>query len=395
MRRKIISCSMFILICFGFTVNALSENMVDLEEEKARLMKDAGSERTSSFPNNLATADFLDRMKEKYEKKIHSPSERAELRSTWFSKDPADLAPLLGTIWEFYYMFSSGLQTDSILFGNSVQTSSDGTVGLLCVNDKGKLGAVFYTSFPSSLGGGRGFSAMIDWGSVDIQDFYFFKVSGSSASGYFMFQLYGDTSKVYSMTGTKDGGSTTTTTTSPTTTSTTTSTTTTTPTTTTSTTTTIPPIVTEYPVYRFFSTETNTHFFTISEEEMDTIIDNYPWYRYEGIAWYAYPPGYQESNTYPVYRFFSTETNTHFFTISEEEMDTIIDNYPWYRYEGIAWYAYPPGYQESNTYPVYRFFSTETNTHFFTISEEEMDTIIDNYPWYRYEGIAWYAYPPG
>lgn len=198
---------------------------------------------------------------------------------------------------------------------------------------------------------------------------------------------------------TECSGAPTTTTTTPTTTSTTTSTTYTTSTTSTTTspsttTTTIPPIVTEYPVYRFFSTQTNTHFYTISATERDTIIANYPWYRYEGTAWFAYLPGYQKSNTNPVYRFYSTHTNTHFFTISESEKDTVIEKYPWYRYEGVAWYAYLPGYAPTATFPVYRFYSTETGTHFFTISEEEKNTIIANYPWYRYEGIAWYAYPP-
>ena len=146
------------------------------------------------------------------------------------------------------------------------------------------------------------------------------------------------------------------------------------------------------PIYRFFSTQTNAHFFTIDEEEKDTIIANYPWYRYEGIAWYAYAVGNEPDDTSPIYRFFSTQTNAHFFTIDEEEKDTIIANYPWYRYEGIAWYAYAVGNEPDDTSPIYRFFSTQTNAHFFTIDEEEKDTIIANYPWYRYEGIAWYAY---
>jgi len=90
------------------------------------------------------------------------------------------------------------------------------------MNQSGKFGAVFYSSFPSSLGGGRGFSALIDWKTIDLLDFYFFKVSGSSAYGYYLFQLYGTTSKNYSLTGKKQGGTTTTTTTSTTTTSTTT-----------------------------------------------------------------------------------------------------------------------------------------------------------------------------
>jgi hypothetical protein len=46
--------------------------------------------------------------------------------------------------------------------------------------------------------------------------------------------------------------------------------------------------------------------------------------------------------------------------------------------------------------PVYRFFNTQTGTHFFTISEAEKNNIIATLPHFTYEGIAWYCYtaPP-
>lgn len=42
--------------------------------------------------------------------------------------------------------------------------------------------------------------------------------------------------------------------------------------------------------------------------------------------------------------------------------------------------------------PVHRFFNTKAEGHFFTINEAEKDTVIENYKWFRYEGIAFYAY---
>jgi|GEM_PF-1117194 len=149
------------------------------------------------------------------------------------------------------------------------------------------------------------------------------------------------------------------------------------------------------PVYRFWSDTYFGHFFTISEEEKNHIIATYPsniW-KYEGIAYYAYTTA--TSGASPVYRFWSDTYFGHFFTISSEEKDYIIATYPsnvW-RYEGIAWYAYPA--QTAGASPVYRFWSDTYKHHFFTISEEEKIHIIVTYPphiW-RYEGIAWYAFP--
>jgi hypothetical protein len=43
------------------------------------------------------------------------------------------------------------------------------------------------------------------------------------------------------------------------------------------------------------------------------------------------------------------------------------------------------------TYPVYRFASY--HDHFFTISEGEKNYIMQNLPYYHYEGVGFYAYP--
>ena len=151
-------------------------------------------------------------------------------------------------------------------------------------------------------------------------------------------------------------------------------------------------------LYRFWSNQNGTHFYTISEGERDYIIANYQeevW-QYETIAYYAYAPGGEPTSAKPVYRFWSDQNLAHFYTISEEEKNYIIANYPeeiW-RYETIAYYAFAPGEDPPDAKPVYRFWSDTNFTHFYTISEEERDYIIANYPeeiW-RYETIAWYAY---
>jgi len=62
-----------------------------------------------------------------------------------------------------------------------------------------------------------------------------------------------------------------------------------------------------------------------------------------------------------------------------------------WKYEGIAYYAYPT--QQPNSTPVYRFWSKKNQHHFYTASEEEKNLVInkyDDYVW-KYEGIAWYV----
>jgi hypothetical protein len=145
-------------------------------------------------------------------------------------------------------------------------------------------------------------------------------------------------------------------------------------------------------VYRFWSPTLSGHFYTISEQERDMLISNYPsvW-TYEGIAYYAYH-GPLDANLRPIYRFWSGYA--HFYTISEQEKDMLVRDYPHvWTFEGIAFYAYPEGLQPSYTRPVYRFWSPTLSKHFYTISEQERQMIIDQYSYtWTFEGVAWYAH---
>ena len=150
-------------------------------------------------------------------------------------------------------------------------------------------------------------------------------------------------------------------------------------------------------LYRFWSPLNSRHFYTISAAEKDSVIATYPaniW-TYEGVAYYAFGDN-SEAGLAPVYRFWSPLNSAHFYTISEDERDSVIATYPpevW-TYEGIAFYAYPEGAQPAEAAAVYRFWSSTLSGHFYTISEAERDGIITTYPievW-QYETIAWYAY---
>lgn len=131
------------------------------------------------------------------------------------------------------------------------------------------------------------------------------------------------------------------------------------------------------PVFRFWSDQKQGHFYTISESEKNYIIANYPenvW-RYEGIAYYAFPS--QVANSSPVYRFWSDAKQGHFFTMSETEKNSIIANDHSWSYEGIAYYAYNS--QAIGSSPVYRFWSVCRQRHFFTISADEKNSLTSSY----------------
>jgi hypothetical protein len=157
------------------------------------------------------------------------------------------------------------------------------------------------------------------------------------------------------------------------------------------------PWVAKTAVYRFWSPIFSRHFYTISEWEKQNMIDLYSYFwTLEGIAFYTLPDG-DEPGSLPVYRFWSPSLSAHFYTISEDERDTLIRDFPdvW-GYEGVAFYGYPPDApQPAGTSPVFRFWSPTYTCHFYTISEAERDYLAANFSavW-TYEGIAWYAYPP-
>ncbi len=148
----------------------------------------------------------------------------------------------------------------------------------------------------------------------------------------------------------------------------------------------------ELPVYRFWSEEYLHHFYTISEYEKDYIISMWPdvW-KYEGPRFYAFET--QIRGTSPVYRFWSEQYLGHFYTISEDEKNYVLETWPdvW-KYEGPAFYAYTT--QAPDMSPVYRFWSEDYLGHFYTVNEVEKDQVKDTWPdvW-QYEGSVFFTKP--
>ena len=142
-------------------------------------------------------------------------------------------------------------------------------------------------------------------------------------------------------------------------------------------------------VWRFYSADTQGHFFTFSETEKDRLVAGDSW-TFEGGAFRAFT--HKTGGTVPLYRFYSENPGGHFFTIVEEEKERLIAGDGGWVYEGVAYYVYPED-NARNSVPVYRFWSEKHGHHFFTASDDEKEDLIFGSEDWGYEGIAFWALP--
>lgn len=147
-----------------------------------------------------------------------------------------------------------------------------------------------------------------------------------------------------------------------------------------------------YDIYRFFNTQTGAHFFTSSESERDTVQNTLPQFSYEGNVFDSNAVE-GATGSVPVYRFYNTNTGVHFYTASEDEK-TQVESLPGFNFEGTSYVAYESSTSATETMPLYRFYNTQTGTHFYTVDEAEKDSIVANLPQYNFEGVAYYVGGP-
>jgi subtilisin family serine protease len=148
------------------------------------------------------------------------------------------------------------------------------------------------------------------------------------------------------------------------------------------------------PIYRFFNYLNGSHFYTNKQSERDKLLndlDTYFMYEYEGDKFSVVPE--DELDSTPVYRFFNSTNGAHFYTISLDERDKILNEpeFESYEYEGIKFYVYK--ISGSGRKAVYRFFNTSNGSHLYTTSTSERDKILNDsfYDFFEYEGIKFYV----
>lgn len=148
-------------------------------------------------------------------------------------------------------------------------------------------------------------------------------------------------------------------------------------------------------VHRFWNPQKGRHYYTLNKREIETInLHQGRQWRDEGAVFYVYSCDQHPAHTLPVHQFSSEALESRFYTMQEVEKDTLIREYSQvWRYDGVAWYAYPAGEQPAEARPVFRLWSDTLQTHFYTIEEAERDWLVRGYPQvWRYEGVVWYAY---
>lgn len=141
-------------------------------------------------------------------------------------------------------------------------------------------------------------------------------------------------------------------------------------------------------VFRFYNTDTGSHFYTGSAVEADVVARTLSNFSYEGVSFDKNSAA--SGHSLDVFRFYNTATGTHFYTGSVAEKNAVLSNLPSFNYEGVAYQAHSQ--QDAGTTALYRFYNTQTGTHFYTASAAEMQSVKVNLAGvYNYEGVAYYV----
>ena len=144
------------------------------------------------------------------------------------------------------------------------------------------------------------------------------------------------------------------------------------------------------PVYRFYNTQTRTHFYTASEAERQHVLATWPHFVPEGIAFHAVKAERDDLGV-PVWRFFNTHTGTHFYTASAAERAHVLATWSQFVEEGVVYRALAG--TEAGTVKLFRFFNVETGAHFTTTEDDERDFVNSRLPMFIDEGATYSVYP--
>ncbi|MGV2974977.1 hypothetical protein AB1P65_05955 [Roseibium alexandrii] len=137
-------------------------------------------------------------------------------------------------------------------------------------------------------------------------------------------------------------------------------------------------------VYRFYNSESGSHFYTTSVEERDDIVANLPHMTLEG------PKFITEGLGTALHRFYNTVADAHFFTTSQEEKTYVETNFSQFVYEGVATYVYTDPTDTADQ-GVFRLYDEDTGRHLFTASETEADNVQNVLGWTLESADAFYV----
>ena len=149
-------------------------------------------------------------------------------------------------------------------------------------------------------------------------------------------------------------------------------------------------------VHRFFQYEKGFHLYTTDNNEISSVRQRSDAgelaYSYEAEKFTVLNSNLDTltgniiEGSKPVYRFFNTSTGSHLYTMDEVERASIAQNLSNYSFEGIKYYAFTEERADLNTIPVFRMYSSLSDSHLFTVDINEKDSILENLPHYNLEG---------
>jgi len=177
--KAVFSIFISLFLCLVGVDQAICGDSADQMAEKMLLRQRAIYEHKLDVQDKPEIGELLDALQNKAARDLKT--------ATWYSHNPADVQPLLSRTWRFTYRIFIPF-TDTLSFASTVSRTSNGTVGVMCNNQWSTPGAVFYSSWPSSIGGGRGFSGIVGRSSA-WYDYYFFRLVGSGATGWYCFSM--------------------------------------------------------------------------------------------------------------------------------------------------------------------------------------------------------------
>lgn len=186
-RRMLFSCVLILLSLF-FAQGAFCRILTD-EEASALLQKEKALRQSMANYEKTEPRDAAAKIKP----------------SSWYSRNPAEISPLMNSKWLFSYVFMYPPEdNDPVYFGGTIRQTSDGFVYLSCSDQYDDTGTVFFRELPISPGGGYGYHVRIE--GFMLSDNYEFKINpDGTASGYYYFQENdtGDYSRWCILKGTK------------------------------------------------------------------------------------------------------------------------------------------------------------------------------------------------
>ena len=147
------------------------------------------------------------------------------------------------------------------------------------------------------------------------------------------------------------------------------------------------------PVYQFWTEDTGDFFWTLQAEEGDHLLSEpYPrvW-NYGSIAYYAYTRADAHPGLRGVHQFWSPTRRQHFFTMDEQEKQTILSapTAAEWLYEGVAFYAFGESNRPPDAVPVYRHSGWESG-YFWEVEEPGIEARPENGT--RRGTLAWYVH---